>query len=149
MAATVKWFGLAQGHIANGAIDWDNDTIKVSLHTSTWSPAQDTHNFHDDATNELAASGGYTAGGATIANRTSGYTAGTNVQKLDGDDVTWSALTPSAAFRYGAIYKDRGGASSADELIAWIDFGANVDPGGQDFTIAWHTDGILTLTAAA
>lgn len=148
MAATIKWYGLAQGHLANGAIDWDTDTIKVSLHTSSYTPDQDTHNFHDDATNELSASGNYTAGGATIGNRTSGYTTGTNVQKLDGDDVTWSALTPSAAFRYGVIYKDRGGASSADELIAYIDFGDDIDPGGQDFTITWNASGILTLTAA-
>lgn len=120
----------------------------MSLHTSTYTPAQDTHDFHDDATNELAASGNYTAGGNTIANRTSGYTAGTNVQKLDGDDVTFTALTPSAAFRYGVIYKDRGGAASADELIAYIDFGADQNPGGSDFVIQWNASGILTMTAA-
>jgi hypothetical protein len=148
MAATITVFGAAQDHLSDADIDWVADTIKVSLHTSTWTPLQDTHNFHDDATNELAGTGGYTAGGASLANKSSGYTAGTNVQKLDADDLTWTALTPSAAFRYGAIYKDRGGASSADELIAYIDFGANVDPGGQDFTIAWNANGIITLTAA-
>lgn len=148
MAATIKVYGLAQGHFANAAIDWDTDTIKVSLHTSTYTPDQDAHNFHDDATNELAASGNYTAGGATLANCTSGYTAGTNVQKLDADDVTFTALTPSAAFRYGVIYKDRGGASSADELIAYIDFGDDQDPGGSDFVIQWNAGGIITLTAA-
>ena len=148
MASTITVYGLAQGHFANAAIDWNTDTIKVSLHTSTYTPAQDTDDFHNDATNELAASGNYTAGGATIANCTSGYTAGTNVQKLDGDDVTWTALTPSAAFRYGVIYKDRGGASTADELIAYIDFGADQNPGGSDFVITWNAGGIITLTAA-
>ena len=148
MASTITVYGLAQQHFANAAIDWDTDTIKVSLHTSTYTPNQDTHDFHDDATNELAASGGYTAGGAAIANKTSGYTAGTNVQKLDGDDVTWTGLTPSAAFRYGVIYKDRGGAATADELIAYIDFGANQDPGGSDFVIQWNANGIITMTAA-
>lgn len=148
MASTITVYGLAQQHLANAAIDWDTDTIKVSLHTSTYVPAQDTHDFHDDATNELAASGNYTAGGNTIANRTSGYTAGTNVQKLDGDDVTFTALTPSAAFRYGVIYKDRGGAATADELIAYIDFGADQNPGGSDFVISWNAGGIVTLTAA-
>jgi hypothetical protein len=148
MAATVTVFGLAQEHIIDAQIDWVADTIKVSLHTSSWTPLQDTHDYHDDATNELAASGGYTAGGATIDNKTAGYTGGTNVLKLDGDDVTWTALTPSAAFRYGAIYKDRGGLSSADELLAYIDFGDDQDPGGSDFVIQWNTNGIITLTAA-
>lgn len=148
MAATITVYGAAQGHLADADIDWVADTIKVSLHTSSYTPAQDTDDFHDDATNELSGTGGYTAGGATIGNKTSGYTGGTNVQKLDGDDVTWTGLTPSAAFRYGVIYKDRGGASSADELIAYIDFGDDQDPGGSDFVIQFNANGIITLTAA-
>ncbi len=146
MAATIVVYGLAQQHLANAAIDWDTDTIKVSLHLSTYVPAQDTDSFHSAATNELAATGGYVAGGNTITTRTSGYTAATNVQKLDGDDVTWTALTPSAAFRYGVIYKDRGGAATADELIAYVDFGADQNSGGSDFVIQWNAGGIITLT---
>lgn len=148
MASTITVYGNAQGHFTNGAIDWDTDTIKVSLHTSTYVPAQDTDDFHNDATNELAASGNYTAGGNTLANCTRTYTGATNVLKLDADDVTFTALTPSAAFRYGVIYKDRGGASTADELIAYIDFGADQNPGGNDFVISWNAGGVITLTAA-
>jgi hypothetical protein len=37
--------------------------------------------------------------------------------------TTWPTSTITA--RYAAYYKARGGASSADELVALIDFGAN------------------------
>jgi hypothetical protein len=146
MAATITPYTTAPSHFANGAIDIDTDTIKVSLHLSTYSVNLDTDDFHNDATNELAASGGYTAGGNTIANITRTVTGATNVTKIDGDDVTFTALTPSAPFRYGVIYKDRGGASTADELIALIDFGANQDSGGSDFVIQWNANGIVTFT---
>ena len=148
MAQTITVYGLAQGHFGAAAINWTADTIQVSLHTSTYSPAQDTDDFFNDATNELAASGNYTSGGAALANKTKAYTAGTNVEKFDADDLTWTALTPSAAFRYGVIHKVRGGAATADELIAYIDFGADQNPGGSDFTIQWNAGGIFTMTAA-
>lgn len=148
MAQTITVYGLAQGHFGAAAIDWVNDTIKVSLHTSTYVPNQDADDFFNDATNELAASGNYTGGGIALANKTKGYTAGTNVEKFDADDITWSALTPSAAFRYGVIHKVRGGASTADELIAYVDFGADQNPGGSDFTITWNAGGLFTMTAA-
>lgn len=148
MAATIKWFGKGIEHVAEGRVDLDTDTIKVSLHTSTWTPNQDTDDFRDDATNELSASGNYTAGGETLASVTGTYDSGTNEWRFDAADVTWTALTPSAAFRYGLIYKSRGGASSADEVIAYIDFGANQDPGGSNFTIQWHANGILKISAA-
>lgn len=148
MAATIKWFGKGVEHVAEGRVDLDTDTLKVSLHTSTWTPNQDTDDFRDDATNELAASGNYTAGGKTLTTVTGTYDTGTNEWRLDADDLTWTALTPSAAFRYALIYKSRGGASSADEVIGWVDFGANQDPGGSDFSIAWHANGILKVTAA-
>ena len=146
MASTITPYTTAPSHFANGAIDIDTDTIKVSLHTSTYSPNLDADDFHNDATNELAASGNYSAGGNTIANISRTVTGATNVTKIDGDDLTFSALTPSAAFRYGVIYKDRGGASTADELIALIDFGADQNPGGNDFVISWNASGIITFT---
>lgn len=145
MASTIVWYGAGATHLADADIDWVADDIKVSLHTSTYTPNLDTDDFHNDATNELAASGNYTAGGASLATKARSFDAASNQERLDAADLTWTALTPSAAFRYGVIYKDRGGASSADELIALIDFGANQDPGGNDFVITWNASGILAL----
>jgi hypothetical protein len=55
--------------LAAKSIDLDTDTIKMSLHTSTYAPNLTTDDFFNDATNELATAGGYTAGGVTLANK--------------------------------------------------------------------------------
>jgi hypothetical protein len=111
----------------------DGHTLKLSLHTSTYTPNYDTHEFYSDLTNELAASGNYATGGKTLTGLTSGIDTGGDFAYLDGDDVLWSALTPSAAFRYAALYDT----SDSNRLIFLIDFGANQDPAGLDFAITW------------
>ena len=47
-------------------IDFDSDTIKATLHTSTYSPDLATHAFQDSLTNEVTGTG-YDAGGKTLA----------------------------------------------------------------------------------
>ena len=50
---------------ATGAIDYDTDTFKVMLVTSSYTPDKDAHEFFDDVTNEVSGTG-YTAGGETV-----------------------------------------------------------------------------------
>lgn len=54
MAVTSKVFGKAILAMMNKEIDWAADAIKVSLHTSSFSPDQDTMDYYDDLTNEVA-----------------------------------------------------------------------------------------------
>ena len=67
MAVSLLIFRHAYTSGFNKLMDIDSDTFKCSLHTSTFTPSQDANDFFNDATNELAASGNYTAGGATIS----------------------------------------------------------------------------------
>jgi hypothetical protein len=147
MAATITWYGPGASHVFNGAVDWDTDAIKVMLVGPAYSPLQDTHDFRDDISAEITGTG-YTAGGATLATKVRSYDGPTNEVRLDADDLTWIGLDPVTAFRYGIIYKARGGAASADELVGWIDFGADQDPGGTDFIIQWATTGVLKAVVA-
>jgi hypothetical protein len=142
MAATITWYGEGASHVFNGAVDWDTDAIKIMLVGSAYAPNQDTHNFRDDVTSEITGTG-YTAGGAALANKVRTYDGASNEVRLDADDLTFTGLDPATAFRHGVIYKSRGGAAGVDELVAWIDFGADQDPGGSDFIIQWATTGIL------
>jgi hypothetical protein len=103
-------------------------------------------NYYDDLTNELTTTGGYTAGGATLGTATIGYTAGTNVIKLDGADTTWSAAT--FTFRYAVIYDSTPGTAGTNPLIGYVDFGADTGATAGDFTIQWHAGGIFTFTVA-
>ena len=64
------WYRSAPGKMLNKEIDWDSDTIKATLHTSTYAPNRATHDYVDDLTNELAAGGGYSTGGVTAGTKT-------------------------------------------------------------------------------
>src|SRR5690349_21680891 len=101
MAVTSKFYGNAFVNAFDKKIDFNSDTIKCALATSSYTPDQDAHDFFNDITNEVSGTG-YTAGGATITSPSITYTGGTNTLKLDGDDVSWTTSTITA--RYAIIY---------------------------------------------
>ncbi len=70
-------------------LDLAADTIKVTLHTSTMTPSV-AWDYADHLTNEVAAAGGYTTGGATLASKTLAYTAA-------GSLTAWAANTSYTA----------------------------------------------------
>lgn len=123
-------------HEAKGNIDFDTDTFKAMLVTSAYTPDVDAHDYRNDVTNEVAGTG-YTAGGAATAVTVTQDNANNRVS-IAFANITWSAATITAA-RGAVIYKSRGGASSADELVAYVDFGADKSSSGGDF--------VLTFTA--
>lgn len=143
--ATAAWYGKGMQHFINGAVDWDTDTIKVMLMTASYTPDQDVHDFRDDlGANEVAASGSYVAGGATIGSRSISYDAASNEVRLIGGDVAWTGFT--GAFRYAVVYKSRGGAASADELIGYSDLGAQ-SVTNSTVTIDYdQTNGVFKVT---
>lgn len=145
MAVTAYVFGQFLGHLAKKKIDIEADTVKVALVGSGWTPNQDTMDYFDDVTNQVTGTG-YTAGGATLTGVTWSYTAGTNTWKFDAADVSWPSSTVTA--RYAVIYVDTAGAASADPLIAYVDFGADVSSTAGTFSIVWDAAGIFTMTAA-
>lgn len=144
-AVTAFWYGLAVkdqwGATAADRIDWVGDTIKMTLHTATYTPVQDTDQYFTAATNELSTAGGYTAGGVTLASKTLTYDGPTNTVRLKANDVVWTSLT--ATFRYAVIRKDTGTAGTS-HLMGYTDMGANQSPSGVDFTVKGDpTDGFL------
>ena len=145
MAVTAFWYGSANLNAWDKKIDFNTDAIKAALCTSTYTPAQDTHDFFNDVTNEVVGTG-YTAGGTTLANCTVGYTAGTNVLKFDADDAVWTTSTITA--RYAVVYDSTPGTAATNPLIAYVDFGADVISTAGTFTIAWDAAGIATVTVA-
>lgn len=153
MAVTAKWFGLAIAQAFGGTaagtapnIDWLSDTIKVQLHTSSFTPDQDTMDFQNDLTNEVANGNGYTTGGATLANKTLSYTGATNVIKFDADDVQWTSSTITA--RYAVIVDTTPGSSATNPVLGYVDFGADVVSSNGTFTITWDAAGVFTITPA-
>lgn len=147
MAVTAFWYGLAirdqWGATAADRVDWVNDTIKCSLHTNTYAPNQDTDQYFNNATNELAATGNYTAGGNTLSGKTLTYDGPSNTVRLKATDVTFSNLTSSGGIRYAVVYKSTGVAGTS-HLMGYVNMGADQNPAGVNFVIQWDaTDGVL------
>lgn len=62
----MRWYPQAPGRILAGDVDWDGDDLRLTAHTSAYTPA-DTDDSVADLTNELATGGGYTSGGLAVA----------------------------------------------------------------------------------
>lgn len=127
--------------VVTGAVDCDTDTFKMMLVTSTYT-ASKSHAKRSDITNEVAAGGGYTAGGNACALTVAATDNVNNDVEISFSVTSWTSATITA--RAGVIYKSRGGASSADELVGYVDFLSNITSTNGTFAVTVSTP--LSLT---
>jgi len=149
VAVTAKVFAkgplnMAGGDAAgDGPMDLLSDSIKLTLHTATYTPNQSTNETKTDATNELTTAGGYTALGQALASKT--FASSSLVTTFDAADVTWTATT--ITHRIGVVWDDTP-TTPADPLIMWVDNGADVTTASTDLVYQWAGTGLFTLTVA-
>ena len=121
----------AKEKFLDALIDIPSDTIKIALiDTGTY-----TYNSADEFWS--SASSAIVGTAATLASKT--ITNGV----FDAADTSWTTSTITA--RGAVLYKERGGADSANELLCYIDFGSDKTSSGGTFQITWHADGILYI----
>lgn len=109
-------------------------TVKVALVDTGVTAYSAAHDFYDDISAAVVGTP------QAIGNKT--YTNGT----LDGDDVTFTAVSGSSAEAI-VIYIDTGNPATS-RLVAYLDTGQTglpVTPNGGDITITWNASGIFTL----
>jgi hypothetical protein len=107
---------------ARGNINFASDTFKAMLVTSAYTPDKDTHTKRSNVTNEVAGTG-YVAGGAAATVTVTKDTTNDRIDiSLGGISFNSATITARAA----VYYKSRGGLASADELVAYIDFGSDI-----------------------
>lgn len=109
------------------------DTFKLALYTNSASFTAATTAY--TATNEVAASGSYTAGGGTLTNVspiTSGTTAFT-----DFADLTFTTATITA--RGALIYNTTPAHTYTNPTVVVLDFGSDRTSTAGDFTIVFPT----------
>jgi hypothetical protein len=133
--------------LVNKTIDWDSDSVVVTLHTSTYTPNLDTHQFQSSLTNELTTGGGYTAGGLAVAGRSQTYTAANSwtVQRANStayavDDVVRPATGNGFLYRC-AVAGTSGGSIPTYSTVLGRET--------TDGTVTWETvgSGIVVLNA--
>jgi len=130
----------------NKEVDFDTDTIKVALVTSSYTPDQDAHDYLDDVVAYEVSGTGYSSGGASLASKTATYDSATNVIVLDAADTTWASSTITA--RYAVIYDASPSTNATRPLIGYVDFGSDQSSTNGNFTITWDSTGIVRITVA-
>lgn len=105
------------------------DTFKAALYVAAATLDASTTTY--SSTNEVAATGGYTAGGATLT-RVNPALSGTTAY-TDFADVTYSASTITA--RGMLIYND----TDSDAAVSSHDFGSDKSSSGGDFVLQFPT----------
>lgn len=123
-------YNSALDEAVTGSIDFDTDTFKIMLVTSSYTPNKDTHTVRTDVTNEVSGTG-YTSGGNTTAVTVTKDTANDRIDIAFGN-VSWASSTITAAA--GVIYKSTGTAGT-DLLVAYLDFGGNVSSTSGTFQV--------------
>lgn len=121
---------------AVGNIDFDTDTFWAMLTTSAYTENKDTHTKRSDVTSEVTGSG-YTAGGQAITVSVAAVDTANDRVVITFNSVAWAASTITA--RKMVVYKRRGGAATADELVFVNDFGSDVISANGTFTVAANT----------
>lgn len=130
----------------NGAVNLSSLTLKMMFVTSAYTPNQNTHDFRDDLGATEVTGTGYTAGGNTLSTVTVNLDGSGNVVIDANDPATWTQNAAGFAnARRAIIYIARGGASNADELVAYsADFGSDIGNVAADLTITLNAAGLIT-----
>ena len=137
-----KWYRQSLAKAMNKEIDWDSDSIKLTLHTSTYTPNLDTHAYVSDLTNELGTGGNYTAGGFAVTLSTPAYTAanswgtsranstayavGAVVRPATGNGFLYVATTAGTTGGTVPTYPTVVGQTVVDGGVTWSNIGAGI-----------------------
>lgn len=119
-----------------GRIVVGTSTVKALITNGSYVPSKDNHSTRANITNEVSGTG-YTAGGVVVT--------ATLSQDLANDrtTLTLGAIsipnTTVSGMRNLVYYVSNGGASSADYLIAVVDFGSDYSTSNQTINISATT----------
>ena len=146
MADTGRWYACAFKSAFNKEIDFAGaDAIKVALFTSSYTPNQNTDQYYDALSNEVANGGGYTTGGKLLAGCDLSIAA--LVLKLTSTDLTtaWGPGATISDAKYAVIYDDTPGSNKP--LIGYATFAAARTVVDGTLTITWDaTNGLVKST---
>lgn len=126
--------------LARGNINLATDTFYVMLTDATYTPNQGSDVYRSSATGEVSGAG-YAAGGIPVT-VTLAKDAVNHKNTITFAAVSWPSSTISA--RRAVYYKHRGGAASADELVAQDDFGSIISSTSNTFSLGATTITINT-----
>lgn len=141
MASTITFPNSYKKRVWTGDIDLVNDTIKVMFLTSSHTTNVDTQEYISDvSTNEVSASGTYSAGGVTLASKTSTQDNTNNKGVFDCADISVTGFTGSV--RTLCYYKSTG-TPSTSPIIAFETFDADQTATSGTWAYTVNTSGLF------
>lgn len=143
-------YDTAKKLLCNGGIDFDSDTIKMALVTSSYTPSLSHDEWADVSANEVGSGNGYTTGGVTMT--TTVTNSGSTTKLSASNDATWSATGSGITARYAVLYKSGSGGGLTDPVIGYslLDTApADVTASsGYNLVISTPAGGFFDLTGA-
>jgi hypothetical protein len=134
-------YGLFLKSIAEGRINFSNDSFKAMLCTAAYSPSQSGHQFKASVVGEVQGSG-YTPGGASLLIGSITYA---NKQiAVKASNLSWPMVTLKD-IRYLVVYDDTPPVDAAKPLVLWVDFLTKQSPTNQSLYYNWPNGDLLKL----
>lgn len=149
--------------LLSGGIDFDSDTLKVSLLTSSYTPDLDAHDFFDDVSAYEVSGTGYTTGGASLANASvtataanswaaawstaTSYTLNYLVRPTTGNGYLYRAVAAGTSGGSEPTWPTTVGTTVVDSGVTWLNVGRAVVVLDAD-DVAWASSTITARYAA-
>lgn len=141
MAVAAKQVGLLMKTLLNKELDFDSDTIKAMLCTSSYTPNYDTHQYKSSVGSEVSGTG-YTPTGATLSSCTvtytaanswgtsransTAYTAGQVVRPATGNGFLYQCVTAGTSGGSIPTYPTVVGQTVTDGAAVWACVGTGI-----------------------
>lgn len=122
-------------------LDTGGNTLKVILVTGYSLDIDGDQVYADVSASEVTGTG-YSAGGETLASQTVTQDNTNNRGVFDAGNVTWTGLNAGTP-NYAILYNDTPTTPAKPLIAAWE---ITTPSNGGDYTLQWHTDGIILLT---
>jgi hypothetical protein len=126
-----------------GKIDLSADTLKLTLLGSGYSFVATGNPAYTTISGDEITATGYTSGGETLGSLAVTQDDTANRGEFDAADVTWTSLA-ATTIAHAVLWDDSPTTPVADPLLIRWEIGTNSN--GGDYTLSFHTDGILLLS---
>ena len=137
--------------LGKATTDLDGSSLKVLLVQTTYTANKD-HLFVDNADADDPASHEVSVGGyarQALANKVVTRDDTTDMAYLDADDTIFTTLATGQTVGGAVLFRDAGGADTANPLIAFYDT-TDTPTNGGNMTVTWNTPangGVLKLVS--
>jgi hypothetical protein len=145
-AGAWTFYNIAKKKLADGSIDLDTNSFRMSLYTSASNAATVTLSTRTSVTSEVTEANGYSSSGKPLASITWANGASAKVWRWNAAAIVWTAAAGSiTGVKYAVIWQSSG---VADKLLCFsqLSTAAFNITSGNTLTITPSANGIFELT---